>query len=415
MSNTKRGLILLLVLAGLAHPVSGQVLSLDSILLRIREQNPMLRQYERQSDAAYAYAEGARAWMPPMLGVGTFMAPLPYSAEEVEDRGMLMLSLQQDLPNPTKQRARREAAEARALAPLAAGDNAWNMLRTEARMRYYEWLVLLKREPVLRELLSTLELMKKLATLRYTYNQDALGNIFRIDARIEEVRNELLMVESEQRQLNIELNALMNRPLDDRFTIDTTYTPPAVLLPRLDSTVLAARRSDVREVDRSILAMQAAIRNQSVMGLPDFGVRFEPMIPFNNEMPFRFSLMAMVRLPLAPWSAREYRAEIAGMRIEIESMRRMRESLLLQAEGRARALAENIASTRQRLDRYDSAILPALRRNFDAVRLAYEENTAQLPVLVEAWEALNMTAMDYLDLLDSYYQLLADYERETES
>ena len=44
---------------------------------------------------------------------------------------------------------------------------------------------------------------------------------------------------------------------------------------------------------------------------------------------------------------------------------------------------------------YEEQIIPALRRNFQTMQLGYEQNTEELFGLFDAWEALNMTQMEY--------------------
>src|SRR5689334_739268 len=65
-----------------------QVLKLDSVLTVIDRQNPMLKEYDSKVKALNAYTEGAKSWMAPMVGVGTFMTPYPgQTLMEERDKG----------------------------------------------------------------------------------------------------------------------------------------------------------------------------------------------------------------------------------------------------------------------------------------------------------------------------------------
>ena len=57
---------------------------------------------------------------------------------------------------------------------------------------------------------------------------------------------------------------------------------------------------------------------------------------------------------------------------------------------------------------YEEQIVPALRRNFQTMLLGYEQNTEELFPLFDAWEALNMTQMDYLDQLMKGLEMQAE-------
>ena len=58
-------------------PVHSQVITLDSVLHLIDAQNPMLQEYDIRVNALNTYSQGAKSWMAPMVGAGTFMTPYP--------------------------------------------------------------------------------------------------------------------------------------------------------------------------------------------------------------------------------------------------------------------------------------------------------------------------------------------------
>ena len=65
------------LLLGVTAASSAQVITLDSVLLLIDKRNPMLQEYDNKVKALNTYAEGAKSWMAPMVGAGTFMTPYP--------------------------------------------------------------------------------------------------------------------------------------------------------------------------------------------------------------------------------------------------------------------------------------------------------------------------------------------------
>ncbi|MBO0939348.1 TolC family protein [Fibrella sp. HMF5335] len=394
------------------------VLSLDTILLRIDERNPLLRPFGSRAAAARAYAEGARSWMAPMVGVGTFMAPYPgQMIMEDRDKGYGMVSVEQDIPNPVKQRANQVYQQSKAAVEEAGRGITLNQLRADAKGLFFDWLVLTKRRGVVLENRRILQTMKKLADIRYPYNQGSLGNIYKADGRLAELENMLTMTDAEIARRRIGLNTLMNRPKTDVFGIDTTYRPtePVPTIPSTDE--LATRRSDVLQMDRQILSMQAGIEAQRTQRRPDFRVRFDHMQPFSGPsgmMPTQFTLMGMVSIPIVPWASRMYKAEIKGMEADIQAMRYQREGMLNEAQGMVAQMLTDLRSLRQQLANYETRVLPTLRRNYDAQLIAYEQNKGELPVVIDAWETLNMTQMDYLTRLGDYYRMLVSYEKELE-
>jgi hypothetical protein len=131
-------------------------------------------------------------------------------------------------------------------------------------------------------------------------------------------------------------------------------------------------------------------------------------------MPSQFTAMAMVSIPIAPWSSKMYKSEVKGMQYDIEAMRKGREAILIETRGMLAGMASKLKRMKQQLDNYKTRIIPALHKNYQTVMLAYEENREQLPVVIDAWEALNMAQMEHLEKNEAYYNMIVSYEKELE-
>jgi outer membrane protein, heavy metal efflux system len=93
---------------GLVTTGNAQVISLDSVLRTIDLRNPMLQEYDNKVKALNTYTEGAKSWMAPMVGAGTFMTPYPGQLlMDERDKGSVMISFEQDIPNPAKLNANK--------------------------------------------------------------------------------------------------------------------------------------------------------------------------------------------------------------------------------------------------------------------------------------------------------------------
>jgi cobalt-zinc-cadmium efflux system outer membrane protein len=207
---------------------------------------------------------------------------------------------------------------------------------------------------------------------------------------------------------------LMNLPADRDIMIDTatnvTYDAGQIAY---DTTTLSTQRSDVRQLDRTIEVMRLNQQLQKVQSRPDFKIRFDHMQPL-GDMPTQFTAMAMVSIPIAPWSSRMYKSELKGMHYDIEAMKRGRESILIETRGMLAGMSARLRGMQLQLDNYLTKIIPALRKNYETVMLAYEENREQLPMVIDAWEALNMAQMEYLNKREEYYIMIVNYEKELE-
>ena len=383
-------------------PVYAQVMTLDTVLHRINKQNPMLQEYDAKVKALNAYTEGARSWMAPMVGAGTFMTPYPgQTVMEERDRGSVMFSIDQEIPNPAKLNANKNYLQSKAGVEQQARAYQYNTLRAEAKMLYYQWLVAAQKVNVLQENERIAGLMLKLAKIRYPYNQGSLGNIYKVEGRLSEVQNMLLMTQAAIEEKSYRLKTLMNIPATDSIMIDTaTVVDFKTNQSIYDTAALGASRSDLKQIDQTIEVMRLNQQLQQYQAKPDFKIRFDHMQPMGNMMPSQFTAMAMVSIPIAPWSSRMYKAEVKGMRYDIEAMKKNREAILNEARGMLAGMATQLTRMKQQLNNYETKIIPALRKNYETVMLAYEENREQLPMVIDGWEAMNMAQMEYLDKVE---------------
>ncbi|MHA6247480.1 TolC family protein [Pontibacter sp. CAU 1760] len=407
--------LLFVVWSSIAVHAQQKPVPLDSVLQAIRKNNPMLQQYDLRAKAQDAYAEGATSWMAPMVGGGMFMTP--YSRQDVERderEGSYMLSAEQAIPNPAKQRARQAVFDSKAAIEQAKGEVLYNDLRAQAKSAYYNAVVLTKKMDALEDSERIMAYMLKLARIRYPYSQGKLGSIYKAEARLHEVENMQLMTRNELLQQTVTLNTLMNAAKERTLEVDTLLSIPGPVALAADTAYLNSTRSDIRQLDTTIESMRLGVEQEKLERKPDFSVRFDHMTPRNSMMPGMFTAMGMVTIPIAPWSSKMYKANTKAMNLEIEAMQREREGILNEAQGMVRTMALELNTKREQVENYRTKILPALKKNYDVTMLAYEQNSAQLPEVIDAWEALNMAQLEYLNNLQALYQLAVTYEKELE-
>ncbi len=410
-----RSCALTTLLLGLTLGSTAQVVSLDSVLALIESNNPSLQQYDSRVRALDEYAAGAKSWMAPMVGAGTFMVPYTTPAmSEDSDRGAWMFTVEQDIPNPAKLNANREYLRSRADVEKQNRSIRFNELRSEAKLLYYQWLIAEEKLLVLRDNAKVMSLMLKLARIRYSFNQGSLGNIHKAEGRLSEVENMQLTASGEIDEKKYRLKSLANLSPSDAIMIDTTTVvdfSPATLAH--DTASLRDQRSDIQQINETIETMRLNQQLQKFQAKPDFRLRFDHMRPIGN-MPSQFSAMVMVSIPIAPWSSRMYKAEVRGTQYDIEGLAKSREAILTETRGTLAGMASRIATMERQLENYKTKIIPALKKNYQTLMLAYEENREQLPIVIDGWEAMNMAQMDYLEKVEEYYTMIVNYEKEIE-
>ena len=402
--------ILLLFTSGLF----AQPLGLTAILDSISAQNPMLKMYEAEARSMDEAAKGAYSWMPPELSGGFLMMPYnpnrwSKSEEGMPGMGSFMVSAQQIFPNRKRQNAEATYMEAMSSVPLENRKATRNQLFAEAKRNYYEWLIIQKKLRVLADNEQILEFMLQSAELRYRNGLEKISAYYKAKAALGSLENQQLMLESESEQKRFLINTLMNRNKLAPLPLDTTYTLRDFSNWNFTDTSFTANRSDLRAIDRSILVNQLKEKAEEAKLLPEFGIRYDNMFAFGGQ-PMQFSLMGMVRIPLASWSSKMTKANVQSIRWQNEVLAQQKQAVLNEAAGMAYGMQSEMTYQRKQLNVLESNIIPALRRNLQTTQLAYEQNTETLFMLFDAWETLNMTQLDYFDKLQKLLLLQTQLE-----
>lgn len=398
-----------------AHLMAQQVpvLPLDTILQRVDRNNILLQSYGLKAESYKYSADAATAWMPPMVGIGTFMTPYPgQTIMDDRDKGSLMLQLEQEIPNPAKQKAKRQYIASLGNVELATRDITLNDFKAQAKRLYFTWLIARQRIAVLQEAEKIMMTMKKIEEVRYPYNQSQLSGVFKAAAKIEDNRNMIRMQEGSIGKARSWLNSLMNVPGNQEFEIDSTYQPVFNIASSYDTAVLASSRKDVFKMNESIRSMQLSITSMKREKKPDFKLRFDHMSPFGAMMPNAYSVMGMVSIPIVPWSSRMYSSGIRAMQYNVQAMEKERAAMLQETQGMLFGMQYEIQSMQQRIEAMESKIIPALQQALDANFLNYQENKMPLSNVIDSWEALTMMQSNVLDEKLKLYEMIVDYEKQ---
>jgi outer membrane protein, heavy metal efflux system len=390
-----------------------EVLSLQEILHRIDTGNLMLKVYGNRAESFKYSADAATAWMPPMVGLGTWQTPYPgQKVMDDRDKGMLMLRIEQEIPDRSKLNARRNYIASQGNVELAGRGVYFNQLRTEAKKQYYAWMVALQKTKVLQKNEQVLAMMRKIEEVRFPFNQSQLSSVYRSDAAIEDNRAMIEMQQGEIGRARAYLNAMMNRPGEQDFSIDTAMAVEFIPARQIDTASIAGTRQDVLQMNESIRSMQLNIQAMELQRRPDFRLQFDHMSPVGKMMPQAFGIMGMVSIPIVPWASKMYKSDIRAMTFNIRAMETERAAMLQETQGMLYGMQAEIRSMQKRISTIENRVIPALQKTFDANFIVYQENKLSITALLDSWEALNMMQLDLLDEKQRLYLMITDYEKE---
>ena len=416
MSNIKIKYISLLIIS--FSSLQAQVLPLDSVLANIEKGNPSLQVFGAKINALNSYAEGAKSWEAPKISSGFWMTPYNPNLWKTDSKtglqgmGSYMISAEQMIPNGQKLKAKQDYMLSMSLEQSENKNYIKNQLFAEAKINYYEWIILKKKLAVLKENESVINLMIQSAEAHYSYNNEKVNTIYKAKARLAEIMSMILMVESEIQQKRIALNTLMNRNKNLVFETDTIYQIKNYENNIPDSISLFQRRSDLKGIDRSADILKLKQDIERVKSKPDFGVSYAHMFSFGQANVF--SLMGTITVPIVPWASKEYKSNIKGIDYEIAELKWQKQNITNEVMGKLVGISVAIKSAKKQIKAYDESIIPALRNNLKTSQLAYEQNTENLFVVLDAWEALNMAKIEFFNKVNDLLKFQVEYERELE-
>ncbi len=271
-------------------------------------------------------------------------------------------------------------------------------------------MIIKKKLTVLDDNQKLLEFMIKNSELRYQNNLGKVGAYYKVKASLGNLENSRLQLENEIVQKRIILNTLMNRDKTTEFDIDTVFQTKNLNTLTIDSSALANQRSDIRAVEKDIqlTALQKEVERSKLK--PEFGVRYDNMFGFGG-LPMQYSLMGVVKLPMVKWSSKSSRANVVSLDWKSEALNQQRQMMINTATGMTLGMTNEIASKQKQIKVYENNIIPAMKRNFQSLLLAYEQNTEELFTLYDAWESLNLTQLEYLDDVKQLYLMHVELER----
>jgi outer membrane protein TolC len=391
-----------------------QTLKLNTIIDSIKASHPLVKMYDNEIRSMDEAANGARSWMPPQLGFGQFMTPydvrLWHRERDIPGMGFVMVSGEQMIPNTKKLDADERYMKAMSSVEKEKKKASLNELVSDAKQFYYEWIILKKKIGILVENEKILDFMIKNAEIRYKNGLEKISSYYKAKAALGDVKNMQLMFENDIREKRIRLNALMDRNALTNFDIDTSYALRDYSEFIFDSSLFFTNRSDIKSLDQEIKLTQLKQETEKAALKPQFGIRYDNMIGFGGQ-PMQYTLMGMVKIPMAKWSSKMNKANIESLKWKTYAIQSQKEMMANEYSGMAYGMRNELQLKKKQLKLYEENIIPALKNNYKTMQLGYEQNTEELFMLYDAWERLNMKQLEYIELINQLLRLQVTIER----
>ena len=386
---------------------------LPGLLAYARAQSPEIRAMREEAEAAAQRVGPAGALPDPVLRVelmninnyGSDASPslLPWKVGETK------YTLMQTLPLWGKRELKRDAAAADVRQAEARASATWAELTARIKAAYAEHYRAAGNERLTKEVLGLMNRLEQVAQARYAGGLAAQADAIRAQLEQTAMRSELIMIDSEKRQIRARLNALLAResgaPLADAQELRAVPT-----LNTADASSLAERaRSGNPQVQAELARVALAQKSRELTQrnrYPDLTVGLSP-----SQMGSRITtwgVMFEMNIPLQQESRRGQEREAEAM---VAASRSRAEALQQQLVGDLAVNLAGLEAARRNETLLKTQLLPQSELGLQSALAAYENGKAEFAMLLEAQRQIRKARQEILKTQVEAQMRLAEIER----
>ncbi len=415
----RAGSLLVGLVLGVAGPVAAVAQEaplgrdLTGLLAYARARSPEIRAMREEAEAAAQRVGPAGALPDPVLRVelmninnyGNDASPslLPWKVGETK------YTLMQSLPLWGKRELKRDASAADVRQAEARASATWAELAARIKAAYAEYYRAAGNERLTTEVLGLMTRLEQVAQVRYAGGLATQADAIRAQLEQTAMRSELIMIDSEKRQIRARLNALLAResaaPLADAQELRAVPT-----LNTADASSLAERaRSGNPQVQAELARVALAQKSRDLTQrnrYPDLTVGVSP-----SQMGSRITtwgVMFEMNIPLQQESRRGQEREAEAM---VAASRSRAEALQQQLVGDLAVNLAGLEAARRNETLLKTQLLPQSELGLQSALAAYESGKAEFAMLLEAQRQIRKARQEILKTQVEAQMRLAEIER----
>ncbi|HHS95151.1 MAG TPA: TolC family protein [Phaeodactylibacter sp.] len=305
--------------------------SIQELWQEARKQNLKLQYLHKDYLAALEKVPQVGQLPDPVMGLGIF--PLP-----VETRlgpQVLRIGATQMLPWKGLLAAKEDVEQSKARAIAERVEVVALELYSQLRKNYYQLYRLQKSQDILQSNIALLESLENLALAKVESGNATAADVLRTQIKIEEIRQEILLLENEKTKPRVAINRLLNRDLDTPvYTLDTLSMASIAL--HKDSLLahIQAEHPLLRMMEQQQQLAHQAIALNRLNEKPSFGIGLDYILvnkrkdaePSRNGRDI-LQLRATVKIP---FNKTMYRAKESEEKIKIAALDDRKDDALQQ-------------------------------------------------------------------------------------
>ncbi len=367
----------------------------ESLLTLARERNPELSGMRLDAEAAAERVQQSQALPDPRLRL-----------ELMETN---RYTLTQELPWFGTRELRHEVASFSADSASAQATALWADLAARIKASYAQLYFLHHTEQLSREILSLMARLEQIAQVRYANGLAAQQDAIRAQVEQTAMQSELIALESERRQAQARMNALLSRPAQ------SSLAEPEKLraLPSEENLDFARLEARLRDKNPQLASgsslVKAADRNTALVRQNRYPTFMLGVAPLQVQDSFRqWGLMFEINIPLQQSTRRSQERE-AQLMLEAAQTR-----LSATANQALADLSENLAAleaARRTESLVRMRLLPQAELTLQAALAGYENGKVDFATVLEAQRQIRTAKQTQLKAQMESQTRLAQIER----
>ena len=351
-------------------------LTAEALVAAVVERNPGLEAQRAAVEAARAHIKTAGALDDPMLSVG--LAPDTIGSA-IGTRASVEVS--QTLPWWGTRGARAAVAQASSDAATEEVQSQALRLRALAQSAFADWRYIHVALEINQRHQALDAELREAARARFAAGLAPEQDVLQADVERAVLRQEAIELTQQQRAVQANINALLNRPGDERVAppdalpIDTQL-PPLVAL----KSFALEQHPSLRELDFQQQAASEQLTLARKASYPNFQVSagYDSMWDDTAQRP---TLGISINVPL---DQSKRRAEIDVARASLRRLERSRADLNAQLDGELTAAYSAVKSTRESLALYHDQLVPLATSTVAVTRSAYAVGRSDFLAVISA-------------------------------
>ncbi|MCK6405780.1 MAG: TolC family protein [Rhodocyclaceae bacterium] len=323
--------------------------------------------------------------------------------------GSTQYTLMQDIPWFGKRDLKREIAELEADGAKGRALGTWADVAGRIKVIHSQLYFLNGSERLTREILDLMLRLEKIAQVRYAGGLAAQQDVIRAQVEQTNMRNELITLETERRQLQARINALLARPANAPLAAPTllrSLPPPAKLdFLALEDRVRARNPqlfSDESKVKAAERSRDLAYKNR----YPDFTFGVSP-IQYQNSVK-EWELMVELNIPLQQSTRRAQERESEAM---LSAARARKDATANQVIAELSEALAGIDAARRAEVLLAGSLLPQAELTFQAALAGYETGKVDFATLLDAQRQIRQAKVNQIKAQVDARMRLAEIER----